>query len=60
MGNCLALPRFIEHIRDLNRWTDEFSNARAFKFEDAGHYVEEDKARELTPLIEEFLNSDTA
>ena len=43
----------------LARWTDLFTDARTVQFDDAGHFVQEDKGSELCSIIEEFLNSTT-
>lgn len=44
---------FTEHF--LNRWIELFPRAIVRKFDNAGHYVLEDAAEELIPMISEFL-----
>jgi haloalkane dehalogenase len=39
----------------LSVWRTRFPNAEVHAYEDAGHYILEDKATELTPLITDFL-----
>lgn len=43
--------------QELNRWASLFSNCKVRKYDDAGHFVQEEKGSELCPVIEEFLKS---
>ena len=40
---------------ELNRWNSLFSNGKAVRFENVGHFVQEEKDGDLCPMIEEFL-----
>lgn len=41
--------------KELKKWSDLFTNREVVKFEDAGHFLQEEKGGELVPYIEEFL-----
>jgi len=41
-------------------WVRRFPKAEKHYFEDGGHYVLEDKFREITPIISKFFNGDRA
>ncbi len=41
--------------RFLQGWIDRFPEARVHRFEEAGHYVLEDAAEEIIPLVRSFL-----
>jgi haloalkane dehalogenase len=43
--------------KELNRWSQSFPNARVIRYEDAGHFVAEEKPAELTGAIEDLLES---
>lgn len=43
--------------KELNRWTKSFPQARAIRYEDAGHFVAEEKPAELVVAIEELLEN---
>ena len=59
-----SLPMFIgwgmkDFVFDeafLNEWLRRFPDAEVKRFDDAGHYILEDAAEELIPLIDAFLN----
>ena len=36
-------------------WIDRFPEAQVHRFEEAGHYVLEDAAEEIIPLVRSFL-----
>ena len=40
----------------FNEWQRRFPRAATYVFGDAGHYVVEDKPKEIVPLVEKFLN----
>ncbi len=42
---------------ELERWMAEFLEQKVFVFEDAGHFVQEDKGEELCPLVEDFMET---
>lgn len=39
----------------LNVWVPLFSNCRVVRYDDTGHFVQEEQGSELCPVIEEFL-----
>lgn len=41
--------------QELNRWISLFSDSKVIKYDDTGHFVQEEKGSELCPVIEEFL-----
>ncbi|MEJ2684398.1 MAG: alpha/beta fold hydrolase [Candidatus Sulfobium sp.] len=41
--------------RELNRWSGLFSNSEVMRYGDCGHFIQEEKGRELCPVIEDFL-----
>jgi pimeloyl-ACP methyl ester carboxylesterase len=41
--------------QELNRWASLFSNCRVIRYGDTGHFVQEEKGSELSPIIEDFL-----
>jgi haloalkane dehalogenase len=42
---------------ELERWMAEFLEQKVFVFDDAGHFVPEDKGEELCPLVEDFMET---
>lgn len=44
---------FDEHF--LREWTTHFPDASVHRYDDAGHYVLEDAAEEMMPLVRQFL-----
>lgn len=41
--------------QELNRWISLSSDSKVIKYDDTGHFVQEEKGSELCPVIEEFL-----
>lgn len=41
--------------QELNKWAELFSDSKIIRFDDAGHFVQEEKGSELCPIIEDFL-----
>jgi len=52
-----GLRDFVFDESFLRVWQRRFPKAEQHIYEDAGHYILEDKAEELTPLIAEFLSA---
>jgi haloalkane dehalogenase len=46
--------------RELEFWTTRFPGARVVTFPDAGHFVQEEKAAEMIPVLREFLMEEPA
>jgi pimeloyl-ACP methyl ester carboxylesterase len=42
--------------KELERWKTLFNQSKVIKFEDAGHFVQEEKRGQLSPIIEGFLS----
>jgi pimeloyl-ACP methyl ester carboxylesterase len=42
-------------VRELERFESIFSNFKTFRFDNVGHFVQEEKKEELVPLIEAFM-----
>ena len=42
--------------KELNQWVDLFSQKRVVKFENVGHFIQEEKGAELCPIISDFLS----
>jgi len=42
--------------QELNRWVSLFSNCEVRKYDDVGHFVQEEKGNDLCPVIDDFLN----
>ncbi len=53
---CWGLRDFIFDEDFLTVWQRHLPQAEVHRFEDAGHYVLEDAADEIVPLVSEFLN----
>ena len=47
-----ALPR-----KMMQNWSLLFTRLKLLSFEDAGHFVMEDKGAELVPIVEDFLRN---
>ncbi len=45
--------------KELDRWMGAFPNAKVIQFEDAGHFVSEEKSEELIVELKSMLNSTT-
>ncbi len=43
--------------KELTTWMTVFSDYQAIQFEDVGHFVQEEKGRDLGPLIQKFLTA---
>jgi haloalkane dehalogenase len=52
---CWGLTDFVFDKHFLAKWQEAFPNAEVHAFEDAGHYILEDAADEVIPLIESFM-----
>jgi haloalkane dehalogenase len=50
-----GLKDFVFDATFLSVWRARFPHAEVYSYEDAGHYVLEDKAEELTPKVLDFL-----
>jgi len=55
---CWGLKDFVFDKHFLARWKEEFPQAEVHRFDDCGHYILEDAADEVIPLIETFLDRD--
>ncbi|MGD9216145.1 MAG: alpha/beta fold hydrolase [Desulfobacteraceae bacterium] len=42
--------------KELERWKTLFNQSKVIKFEDVGHFVQEEKRGQLSPIIEGFLS----
>jgi haloalkane dehalogenase len=42
-------------VKELETWLTVFSESKVMKFEDVGHFVQEEKGSQLCPIIKEFL-----
>ncbi len=52
---CWGLRDFVFDRYFLNEWEKRFPKAEVHRFEDAGHYILEDAAEDVIPLIQGFL-----
>jgi len=52
---CWGMKDFVFDESFLNEWTQRFPSAELHRFADAGHYVLEDAAEEIIPLVKDFL-----
>jgi cis-3-alkyl-4-acyloxetan-2-one decarboxylase len=52
---CWGMKDFVFDRHFLDEWERRFPRAEVHRFEDCGHYVLEDAADEVIPLIERFL-----
>ena len=43
--------------KELKTWMRVFTDPKVMKFENVGHFVQEEKGNQLSPIIEEFLTS---
>jgi cis-3-alkyl-4-acyloxetan-2-one decarboxylase len=54
---CWGLKDFVFDEDFLDEWQKRFPFAEVHCFEDAGHYILEDAAEDVIPLINKFLNN---
>ncbi len=52
---CWGMKDFVFDHCFLDEWIKRFPNAEVHRFEDAGHYVLEDAADEIIPLVKQFF-----
>lgn len=52
---CWGAKDFVFDDHFLAGWTERWPHAQVHRFEDAGHYVMEDAADRIVPLVREFL-----
>ncbi|MGK0299037.1 MAG: pimeloyl-ACP methyl ester carboxylesterase [Gammaproteobacteria bacterium] len=52
---CWGMKDFVFDETFLNNWTKHFPDAETHRFNDAGHYVLEDAANDIIPLVNTFL-----
>ncbi len=50
-----GMKDFVFDKHFLREWTNRFPDATVHRYDDAGHYILEDAAAELTPLVDQFL-----
>jgi len=53
---CWGLLDFVFDRHFLAEWRRRFPNARVHSFPDCGHYILEDAAAEVIPLVKDFIN----
>ncbi|TYK64826.1 alpha/beta fold hydrolase [Colwellia echini] len=54
---CWGLKDFVFDKHFLDVWQQRFPEAKVHAFDDCGHYILEDAADEVVPLINEFIKS---
>jgi haloalkane dehalogenase len=54
---CWGMRDFVFDKNFLQEWLNRFPKAELHRFEDAGHYVLEDAAEEIVPLVKKFLGN---
>ena len=54
---CWGLRDFVFGHQFLDEWIDRFPGAEVHRFEDCGHYVLEDAADEIIPLVRNFIDA---
>ncbi len=52
---CWGLKDFVFDKHFLREWQQHFPQAEVHQFDDCGHYILEDAADEVIPIIESFL-----
>ena len=57
MTICWGLKDFVFDHHFLKEWQRHFPNADVHTFDDCGHYILEDAADEVIPIIEQFLSA---
>ena len=53
---CWGGKDFVFDHHFLTRWRELLPDAQVHQYPDSGHYVLEDSASEIIPLIDSFLN----
>jgi cis-3-alkyl-4-acyloxetan-2-one decarboxylase len=53
---CWGMKDFVFSHEFLEEWERQLPNAEVHRFADAGHYILEDAADEVIPLVEQFLS----
>jgi len=56
MTICWGMKDFVFNDLYLQEWQRRFPDAEVHTFDDAGHYVLEDAADEIVPLVKQFLD----
>jgi len=54
---CWGLKDFVFGHQFLDEWVDRFPGAKVHRFEDCGHYILEDAADEIIPLVRNFIDA---
>ena len=54
---CWGLKDFVFGHRFLDEWVRRFPSAEVHRFEDCGHYILEDAADEIIPLVRNFIDA---
>ena len=54
---CWGLKDFIFDEKMLNEFVRHFPDAEVHRFSDAGHYVVEDAAEDIIPIVEKFIKT---
>ncbi len=54
---CWGLRDFVFDKHFLQEWQSRFPRAEVHRFEDAGHYILEDAADDIIPLINKFIGN---
>jgi haloalkane dehalogenase len=54
---CWGEKDFVFDRDFLDEWIRRFPEAQVQRFPDAGHYVLEDAAEEIIPLVQDFLRA---
>ena len=55
---CWGMRDFCSNDRFLADWVRRFPGAEVHRFREAGHYVVEDAAAEIMPIVRHFLNAE--
>ena len=54
---CWGMKDFVFCPKILDEWIRHFPNAEVHRFEDAGHYILEDAAEDVIPIVEKFIKT---
>ncbi len=54
---CWGMKDFVFCSKILDEWVRHFPDAEVHRFEDAGHYILEDAAEEVIPIVEKFIKT---